>query len=191
MKLLPYKYLFILAVVIVGGGGALAAWAGQPDSDSPTALIQNSGSPVPRVSPTPATGSGSAQSKPASASEALGTIKGASGFPAGGAPSDLKVCAVNLATQQPTCSTSIVRSEAYKNGLGYTLSVPAGTYQVYSVADTFRPNFRGYYTALTRCYATASDAAQCTDNTILSVTVSPGATMEAIDAYDYYGPHNK
>lgn len=125
---------------------------------------------------------------------APGTIVGSAAYPAGNTPADLEVCAEAVKGPQVTCS-KVQRGDHHWYGIGYRLTVPAGSYRVYSVSKANNPEFRGYYTAGARCERQLAarpgyDPSRCGDRSILQVRVGSGQTVSGIDPVDYYGPFN-
>ncbi|MDP9212163.1 MAG: hypothetical protein M3N59_02700 [bacterium] len=123
---------------------------------------------------------------------APGTLTGSAAYPAGTAPPDLEVCAEAVGRPFTAC-TKAEQQKGSLYGLGYRLTVPGGTYRVYSVSRSTDPKYRGYYTAGARCerrlaYRPGYEASQCSDRSILDVPVMNGQIVPRVDAVDYYGP---
>jgi hypothetical protein len=114
--------------------------------------------------------------------EPTGVIEGSLGYPASGIPPDLYVCAINVSTDQEFCTHERLTDPRFLYDVGYELTVPAGSYQVYATL----PNglARGYYTELAKC----GGGPECQSHDILTVTVAPDKRLTQVDPIDFYGP---
>lgn len=114
-----------------------------------------------------------------------GILEGSIIPPAGVSVSQLQVCAVNVATKESFCNGSKrVTDKKFIKGVGYRLTVPAGSYSVY--ATTARnprdPNaYRAYYTEFVTC----GDLKTCTDHTTITVDAINNFIQSNIDPTDW------
>lgn len=139
-------------------------------------------SPSPTPTPTP-TAAVSAPASPVAAAaapnqaagSAPATIQGQKIFPSEAIPSDFRVCAVNVSTQETVCT-------AASSAPTYSVPVPAGSYQIYAVVPSFDPNYRAYYSRFVTCGLRA----ECTDHSPITVTVTGGQVSGGIDVGDFY-----
>lgn len=194
MSPLVKKISLISASVLVVAGLITGAWligrsSKEKISQAPSPLLSPSPSPSPSVGPVTAAeinqqkrGTGGTGSTTTQAGN--GTVEGSLVYPSQAIPADLRVCAINLAGGGETCSGEHVPSGAFKNGQGYRLSLPAGSYRVYAVVPSFDPNYRAYYSAFVTC----GYSVNCTDHSPLTVTVAAGQTVTGIEPGDFYAP---
>ena len=110
----------------------------------------------------------------------LGTITGTLGYPAEGKPA-LRVVAFPLDGSTP----SSVDAGAHQ--ATYSLDLPAGTYHVvaYSLGGAgFPTGLAGGYSQAVPCGLSVT----CTDHSLITVTVTAGATTKDVNPNDYYAP---
>lgn len=176
--------LGLIWIVVSGVGTGRWVWepapavSSTPRSATPTPLSEAVPTLSPEASPSPsATPAGTA---------GRGTIRGSVGFPSEFAPSQI-ICA------ELTTSASTKYCTDYAGGtgtsLGYSLTVPAGTYYVYarlkSAEGAYPQTYRAYYNEYVTCGMEASCAAELHDNYI-PVTVKVGSTVTGINPTDWY-----
>lgn len=191
------KGVFVLILLLAAAAGAAAGYAlVKGDIQLPKQLtlpkLKPTSSPTPPITPSPQE---SVAPTPANLGS-LGTITGSPGFPASKPPADLHVCAQNTADEKVVmCTDGIIPDDTGRHvqGMAFRLDLPAGTYRVFTVSESFNSKFRGYYTKAVVCGREAKtlevfDA--CKDHTIEVVTVKAGETTRSVDAIDYYTPEN-
>lgn len=127
-----------------------------------------------------------------------GTIQGSLTYPSSSVPASIIGCARSHATGKTYCSDGQVVSQSYVYGVGYTITVPPGTYWVYaSSSDSdFAKNrqFPAYYNTYMRDFARRNSwpdyptttGASCNTLKNLPVTVAAGDTIKHIDLGDWY-----
>ncbi len=111
-----------------------------------------------------------------------GTIQGQLGFPAEYIPSDMIICAQNIASKAQQCTTAKGRDN-------YRLSVPAGRYHVYATlpkgrkpASDLKSGYRAYYSQ----HVTCGHNVACPSHAPIPVTVKAGQTVRGINPTDWY-----
>lgn len=107
-----------------------------------------------------------------------GAIQGELGYPSHFVP-QLRVYAINADPSGPTyvIETALNQTTFIMSGL------QPGTYYVVGyLADT--PSFAGAYTAAVPCGLLA----ECTDHSLIPVTVTAGATTGGVEVRDWYAP---
>ncbi len=133
-------------------------------SPTPTATVSASASP-----------SAAAAAPNQAAESAPATIQGKKIFPSEAIPSDFRVCAVNVSTEQEVCT-------AASSAPTYSVQVPAGSYQIYATVPSFDRSYRAYYSRFVTCGLRA----ECTDHSPITVTVTNGQVLGGIDVGDFY-----
>lgn len=167
----------LVAAVLAGAAAGIVVFSKSTNKPA----VVTSPSPTPSVTPSP-TPSTAAAKQPAAASAQTGTIGGSLIYPAEGIPADLRVCAINLSSSVQTCTSQQLTGSQYSSGKGYAVTVTAGTYQVFAVAPSFDPNYRGYYSQFVTC----GMSVECNDHAPINVTVTAGQTVDHIDVGDFY-----
>lgn len=112
---------------------------------------------------------------PVAKSPAPATIRGELTFPSDYLPEDLQVCAREVASGDVFCQS---QREGDK---GYSLEVPAGTYEVWAHTRDWPP-VRAFYSEFIRCGRTV----ECTDHTPIAIEVAAGEDLAGIDPGDWY-----
>lgn len=102
-----------------------------------------------------------------------GTIKGQGTYPSERLPSDFKVNAINILTNE-------VYSAAITSGVDYALEVPAGKYYVYATTESFAG--KAYYNKFITC----GMKVECTDTSKIAVVVAAGETVSDITVGDFW-----
>lgn len=106
-----------------------------------------------------------------------GTIEGKLSFPSEVLPAQ-RICAVDITTNEELCT------ETYE-GSSYSLSVPAGTYNVYATVienpDTPSTS-KAYYSEFVTCGLLAS----CPSHEPIEVVVNSGEVTSDVDTGDWY-----
>jgi hypothetical protein len=132
-------------------------------------------SPTPALTPSPT----------ATATPLPGQIYGSVGFPAGTAPAQT-VCAVSVSD---SANTHCIDHPA-GNSLGYTLSVPAGTYYVYASLKApqgdFTTSYKAYYNEYVTCFNSTQGCAPGLHNKYVPVTIASGGSVSGINPTDWY-----
>lgn len=119
---------------------------------------------------------------------AMGRIEGRLAYPSDFIPSDLNACAENIDTKATVCTSKKIKLPN-KGGTGYQLSVPAGTYYVFTIFppgskdDHIKDGYRAYYSELVTC---GYDARTCKSHALIPVVVEAGKTVKNISPGDYY-----
>jgi hypothetical protein len=117
---------------------------------------------------------------PVSSFPEMGTITGTLMYPASGIPA-LRIAAFELSSGE----VSYMDTTPGQNT--YTFDIPVGTYHVvaYSIGGGgFPSGVAGGYTQAVPCGLSVS----CTDHSLITVTVTAGATSSGVDPNDYYAP---
>lgn len=110
----------------------------------------------------------------------MGTISGTLMYPAEGIP-PLRIAAFEVTTGE----VSYMDTAANQNT--YTFGLPVGSYHVVAYTHGgggFPDGLPGGYTQAVPCGLSAS----CTDHSLITVTVTAGATTSGVDPNDYYAP---
>lgn len=143
----------------------LTACTAPPPAETPTIV---SATPAPAVTPTDATG------------ETTGTITGSLRYPSDGVP-ELLVYAIDTANPDNFYTT---RTES--GATTFTIpDVEPGDYHVVAyLADAPDAGLAGGYSEMVPCGLTA----ECTDHTLIPVTVAAGETVEEVQVHDWYAP---
>jgi|GEM_PF-3367775 len=113
-----------------------------------------------------------------------GFLTGTLSYPAEGVPPEMIVCADSTANASTYCTYSKINSPVYETGVGYSLPVPAGTYNVY--AKVYVPASSNFVTGLYSDYVTCGMKQACTSHKSINVKVTAGATVKGIDPSDWY-----
>lgn len=117
--------------------------------------------------------------------EELGIIEGSLGYPSSGIP-QMKICAVNINTQEEVCTTEHIEDEKYQYSKGYIIEVPPGEYNVYasliSSLGSLDPSYRAYYSEFVVCGL----AIWCPSHEPIVVFVESGKKYSDIDPIDWY-----
>lgn len=140
---------------------------------------------APTVTETPAplpgpTATETLSTTPMSSFPDMGTISGSLMYPAEGIP-PLRIAAFEVTTGE----VSYMDTAAHQSS--YTFDLPVGTYHVvaYSIGgDGFPTGLAGGYTQFVPCGLSAD----CTDHSLINVTVMGGATISGVDPGDWYAP---
>lgn len=161
--------LILSAMLLVAT--ACAPLAASP-SASPTATsTAAAASTIAAATTTPAT----ATTVPVSG----GTITGKFGYPAEGHPA-VTIYAVNRSDRSVYYTVHLDKSA--ESFVTYTITgIRPGTYNAFAKADG-SASFGGAYTAYVACGLRA----QCTDHTLIDVTVRAGETTSGVDVTDWY-----
>jgi hypothetical protein len=114
-----------------------------------------------------------------------GTITGTIGYPADTAPAQT-VCAASTADSSQKVCTDVAGGSV----LAYTLSVPAGAYNVYASLKTQQgdvtTSYKAYYDKFVTCQ-TANNCAAGLHGPNLPITVVVGQTVPSVDPTDWSG----
>lgn len=173
-------FLCVLACVCVNVIGFGASWL--RDRYSVDVVLPDL--PTPNSTTKGSTSSGQTTTALTTAISEDGMIEGALSFPSEGIPSTLQVCAENVSDEfDYYCTQQQIESGKYQYGVGYQLTVPAGTYYVYA-EDTPNPGYRGLYSE----YVTCGMGMGCESHEQIPVTVYAGQTESNIDLFDWYAP---
>jgi hypothetical protein len=118
-----------------------------------------------------------------------GVIEGSLSYPSEFIPSDMTICAENLATKQLYCTNKHLKAKKYKYKVGYKLTVPPGDYHVFAklpdparYGASYPKDYRAYYSEFVKC----GMRADCLDHTPIVVKVTSGETVSGIDPMDWY-----
>lgn len=111
--------------------------------------------------------------------EVLAEITGSLTYPAGQLPDDLTIYAKNMETEEVYTTTEVLSGTGYTFGSGYSMEVPAGTYQVYAMKVGSE---KAYYNQFMVC----GMSVECTDTTILEVEVLAGESTDDIIVGDWW-----
>lgn len=112
-----------------------------------------------------------------------GLIKGKLSYPSEGLPKDLMVCAVLTSGSDSICTQNQIPVGGTGSGMGYELTVPAGTYYVHAYTET-NPTLKAYYSEFVTCGLLAS----CPSHKPIMVDVKAGETAVDVDPGDWYAP---
>lgn len=115
------------------------------------------------------------------ASDSTGIITGSLSYPSQFVPKDMKVCAVDIETEEEICTTEHIEDKKYKSGVGYTLELPVGTYHIYAHTNMW-PAYKAYYNEFVTCGLKAG----CPSHENISVQVKADQTLTDIDPTDWY-----
>ncbi len=111
-----------------------------------------------------------------------GVVEGSLSFPSEYIPTDLTVCAETESGNKVNCSTEQIKDTRFTNGVGYSLMLPVGDYYIYSVSDSFNPNYKAYYNEFVECGLSVN----CSSHNNILVNVSEDETVTNIDPIDWY-----
>ena len=114
------------------------------------------------------------------------TIVGSLSYPSDQIPTDLKVCAENIATKAEICTRKHIER---KNGTFYELRVPPGRYHVYAqhtdpsldYSESQPMDYRAYYSDFVTCGLSVS----CPSHRPIEVEAVIGKCAKA-DPHDWY-----
>ena len=112
-----------------------------------------------------------------------GFFEGSLGYPSEFIPSDMKVCAENIATGEEYCTEDHIKDSKYTNREGYKIEVPANTYYIFSVLPS-RGDYKAYYSEFVICGLKA----ECLSHKPIPVKVREGELVSGIDPLDWYKP---
>ena len=110
-----------------------------------------------------------------------GFIEGSLGYPSNYIPQDMKICAINLDTEEEYCTTEQVYDKKYTYTMGYKIEVPVGSYNVYS-SVTSQGDYKAYYSDFVTCGL----GYNCKSHTPIKVTVAKDTTTDKVDPTDWY-----
>lgn len=116
----------------------------------------------------------------------LGIIEGSLGYPSEGIPSDMKVCAENIATKRTYCTEEHRKDTKYTYGEGYQIEIPSGDYYVYATLPSWK-NYKAYYSDFVICGLSVD----CSSHKPILVQVKSGQIVSGIDPQDWYDTSNK
>lgn len=108
-----------------------------------------------------------------------GYVNGSLSYPGEGIPASLMVCADDVSMAMTYCTYDRVSGSQYEYGIGYTLPLKPGTYNVYAVESTLT----GLYSEFVTC---GMDASTCSSHASIPVTVVAGQTVKGVDPMDWY-----
>ena len=117
-----------------------------------------------------------------------GIIEGSFSYPSDFIP-EMVVCAKNEKTDEEFCSYEMEEDEKYMYGLGYSLEVPIGTYNIYaqlidpeSIGSGFNKNYKAYYSEFVTC----GMSVDCESHRPIDVEAIGGETVSNINPQDWY-----
>ncbi len=117
-----------------------------------------------------------------------GIIDGSLSYPSDFIP-EMGVCAKNKKTKEEFCTYEMIEDEKYMYGFGYSIKIPAGTYNVYaqltdpkSTGAELDKNYKAYYSKFVTC---GMDV-ECKSHKPIDVKVNGGKTIFNIDPQDWY-----
>ncbi len=139
------------------------------------AYKQKAGLSVP--SPSPSSLASSPEVKEASE----GKIEGSLSYPSEVIPENMVVCAQNIVSNETACTKDKVQDDKFTYGLGYSLSVKEGKYQVYAYLDD-NPTHRAYYNEFVTC----GMSIDCTSHKAIEIAVGDNQTVTGVDPQDWY-----
>lgn len=113
---------------------------------------------------------------------------------------NMKVCAVNIATNKETCTANLIESKDFDyfdnypldtGNKGYILSVEPGSYKVYSMQTPNGSKF--YYDEYAKCNFENGECESKNkyESNIITLNVKAGETLSKITAGDIYHPVTK
>ena len=111
----------------------------------------------------------------------MGTITGSLTFPSEGIPADMMVHAVNLDTGKEYTTMEQLKGSEYTYGVGYSIEVPAGRYNVYGMTSQMSGT-KAYYNKFITC----GMSVECTDTSKIEVTVEAGENVADITVGDWW-----
>lgn len=169
-----FGIILLLALIAMGA----YIWQNEQDKASlRDQMTQTAASPAVIASPLPtATATPSTYS---AETDEQGTLTGSLSFPSEVIP-EMRICAVNVTTEEEICTDENINDAQYQYGKGYILDVPAGDYQVYAKI----PNdpYQAYYSEAVECGLTVA----CTDHSPITVSIQTGETITGVDPQDWY-----
>lgn len=115
---------------------------------------------------------------PFSELEGFGSISGSISYPNEEVP-NLKVCALNVTSNQETCTTTILKNSTYTTGTGYEIEVPVGIYHVY--AELPDQTAKAFFTE----YVVCGQVTECTSHLPIPVMVRPNQHITDADPQDW------
>jgi len=113
--------------------------------------------------------------------EKIGVIEGSLSYPSDFIPSDMKVCAENVATNKEYCTETHIKDSKYTYGEGYKIEVPPGSYYVFAATQRI-PDYKAYYSEFVTCGLNVD----CPSHKPIVVIVESGKTITFIDPHDWY-----
>ena len=113
--------------------------------------------------------------------EEMGVISGSLTFPSEGIPDDMMVHAVNLDTGKEYMTTKQLKGDQYTYGIGYSIEVPAGRYNVYGMTERMSGT-KAYYNKFVTC----GMSVECTDTSKIEVAVEAGEKVTDATVGDWW-----
>jgi hypothetical protein len=111
----------------------------------------------------------------------LGVIEGSLGCPGDFIPSNMKVCAEGIATEELYCTDIHIKDSKYTYGEGYKIEVPAGDYYIYATLPNWG-DYKAYYSEFVVCGLKAD----CPSHEPILVKVGGGKLVSGINPVDWY-----
>lgn len=167
-KFLILSLIVLLILVAIIGFSLLRKKNFQPKPQTETL--------TPVTSPTTAP-----TAKPSVATKAYGVIEGSLSYPSEEIPETLKICTINLTTENEYCTSKHVPGAEYEYGLGYKLEVPPGKYHVYAFLPE-NPKLKAYYSEFVTCGLSVD----CPSHEPIKVVVKQDQITKGVDPGDWY-----
>lgn len=158
------KVLVLLAIVVLGAGIIFAFLQIHLNNEDPSQGPQSTNVEEDRVE-----------------INELGFIEGSLSFPSETIPSNMIICAREVASEKQVCTDKQIVGEQFTYRVGYQLAVIPGTYEVYAYLPE-DPDRRAYYNEFVTCGLSA----ECESHEVIEVTVAAGETVTGIDPQDWY-----
>ncbi len=115
-----------------------------------------------------------------------GTIEGSLGYPSDFIP-EMSVCAVETKTKESYCTMEMLENEKFMYGIGYSLEIPEGSYQIYAqLEDSENTSFKKGYKAYYSKFVTCGMDIKCDSHKPITVKIKGGETLSDIDPQDWY-----
>ena len=114
-----------------------------------------------------------------------GTVEGSLSYPSEFIP-PMMVCAKEKKTKEEFCTGEQVEDDSFEYGIGYSLEVPAGSYEVYAQLmdeEGELDDFKAYYSK----YVTCGMTYECESHDPITVKIEGGDTKSGISPMDWLG----
>lgn len=118
-----------------------------------------------------------------------GVISGSLSYPSDFIPAQ-GICAISKDKMEEYCTYEMLEEDSYKNGYGYKISVPPGSYNVFAYEVTEANSEKGYqegdYLSYYSKFVTCDYKTTCTSHRAILVAVEPNEDVTGIDPGDWY-----
>lgn len=159
-----------------------------PKADSPQQnpnLEQNSQTETPQAT----------EQEPEKAKQELpenGIITGSFSYPGDKIPETIKACALNVETKAKVCTDKHIKKDSFIYGVGYSLELPNGEYELYAIdtANSGNPhtNVMAHHNSYSATIKSKEwpEYPECSDINTLTVEILGSETIDNITLGDWY-----